>query len=445
MRVTNDLVKWVINTKYEDISKNVIYEAKRSLFNWLGVAIGACYHPSVEMVLSLADEVGGREQASILGRKEKLNVLFASLINGMTSHIFDFDDTNIEIVLHPSSPVAPVVFALGELYNLKGEDILTAFILGVEAETRISQAVYPDHYNVGWHITATAGNFGAAVAAGKILGLDEKKFCYAMGIAATQASGLREMFGTMTKAFHPGKSAMNGVMAAMLAEKGFTSSLQGIEAKMGFANVLSTKQDYFRITDKLGENWELLQNAYKPFACGTVAHPTIDGVLRIKSKYDTLNIQNIVEIKSHVNKLVPILMGKKEPKIGLESKFSIYHCAAVALLDGMAGERQFSDDRVLQEDVISLRNKVKLLVKENIREDEAFIEVTLNDGTILKEHINHAIGSINNPMNDEDLQKKFAEVTNSILTEEEINNITNLIYNLEKVQTIKKIIDECTG
>jgi len=138
-------------------------------------------------------------------------------------------------------------------------------------------------------------------------------------------------------------------------------------------------------------------------------------------------------------------MGKKEPKIGLESKFSIYHCAAVALLDGMAGERQFSDDRVLQEDVISLRKKVKLLVKENIREDEAFIEVTLNDGTILKEHINHAIGSINNPMNDEDLQKKFAEVTNSILTEEEINNITNSIYNLEKVQTIKKIIDECTG
>ncbi|MFW6149851.1 MAG: MmgE/PrpD family protein [Atribacterota bacterium] len=254
MKITDNLVKWIINTKYENIPRDVIHEAKRSLFNWLGVAIGACYHPSVEIILSLADEVGGKEQASILGRKEKLNVLFASLVNGMTSHIFDFDDTHLETVLHPSSPVAPVVFSLGELYNLKGDDLLTAFILGAEAECRISQAVCPDHYNVGWHVTATAGNFGAAIAAGKILALDEEKLGYAIGIAATQASGLREMFGTMSKPFNPGKSAMNGLLAAMLAKKGFTSSLQGIEAKAGFANVLSIKQDYSRITDKLGEN-----------------------------------------------------------------------------------------------------------------------------------------------------------------------------------------------
>ncbi|MFW6149852.1 MAG: hypothetical protein ACOC6D_08340 [Atribacterota bacterium] len=176
-----------------------------------------------------------------------------------------------------------------------------------------------------------------------------------------------------------------------------------------------------------------------------VAHPTIDGVLRIKSKYNKLKIQDILEIKLYVNRLVPILMGKKEPQTGLESKFSTYHCAAVTLLDGMAGVEQFSDKRVLQEDVVTLRKKVKLLVKENIREDEAFVEVLLNNGTILKEHVDHAIGSIYNPMSDEDLQKKFSEVTKFILTKKNIHNITNLIYNLEKSQNIREIITECTG
>lgn len=437
------MAKWIVETGYEDIPEVVKKEGKRSLLNWLGVAVGAAYHPAVDIVLSMVEEVGGKEQASLLGRKEKLNILFAALVNGMTSHMFDFDDTHLETVLHPSSPVAPVVFALGERYNFSCKDVLTAFILGAEAECRISQAVYPDHYEVGWHITSTAGNFGAAAAAGKILGLDIKQMTYAFGIAASQASGLKEMFGTMTKPYHPGKAAMNGIMAAMLAAKGFTSSEQGIEAKTGFANVLSTKQDYTQITGKLGEHWELLKNSYKPFACGIVAHPTIDAVIKLRKQHQ-IRVEEVVEIEAYVNRLVPILMGKENPRTGLETKFSTYHCAAVALLDGKAAEEQFSDERAQAEDAVALRKKVRLIVKPEINKDEAIVNIKLNNGTILTEHVEHAVGSMINPMTDGDLQEKFYDLTKGILPEENIHKLIQLMFKFEEVAKVNEITALCS-
>lgn len=412
------------------------------MFNWLGVAVGACYHPSVDMVLALANEVGGKEQASILGRGKKLNILFAALINGMTSHIFDFDDTHLETVLHPSSPVAPVVFALGEYYNLNGKDVLEAFILGVEAECRISQAVYPNHYEVGWHITSTAGNFGAAIAAGKILGLNAQQLTHAMGIAASQASGLREMFGSMTKPYHPGKAAMNGIMAAILAERGFTSSEQGIEAKAGFANVLSTKQDYARITNDLGQYWELLNNSYKPFACGIVAHPTMDAVIRLRNKY-AINPQDVVQIECTVHRLVPVLMGKQNPTTGLESKFSTYHSAAIALIDGKGGEEQFSDERVVASDGVELRKKVVLAVSSSIAKDEVIVKIHLKGGEVFTEHVQHAIGSKDNPMSEKALTEKFYELTKAILDESNIRELTESMLHLGEKIDIAKIADLC--
>lgn len=430
--ITKELAQWIVETNLSEIPENVCLEAKKALLNWLGVAIGACRHPSVDLVMAMANEVGGKEQASILGRGEKLNILFASLINGMTSHIFDFDDTHLETVLHPSSPVAPVVFALGECYDLSGANVLEAFILGVEAECRISQSVYPDHYESGWHITSTAGNFGAAIAAGKILGLQTQQMTYALGMAASQASGLREMFGTMTKSFHPGKAAMNGIMAAMLAAKGFTSSEQGIEAKAGFANVLSTKQDYARITQGLGKHWELLNNSYKPFACGVVAHPTMDAVIRLKQKYH-IHPQDVAQIECYVHRLVPLLMGNPDPKTGLESKFSTYHSAAVSLIDGRGGEKQFNDTRVGAPDVTKLRKQVKLIVLPEIEKDEVEVKIVLKDGEVFTEHVQHALGSRANPMSMGDLKEKFSGLTKNILPVTNIDHLIHSVLNLEKM------------
>src|SRR5207249_12077624 len=193
-----------------------------------------------------------------------------ALLNGMSSHTFDFDDTHLKTVIHPAGPVASAIVALAEYQPSSGMALLQAFALGVEIECRIGNAVYPSHYDVGWHITGTAGVFGAAAAAGKLLGLSEQQLVWALGIAATQSSGLREMFGSMCKPFHVGVAARNGLAAALLAAKNFTSADDSIEGRRGFANVLSAERDYHAITEDLGNTWELRRNTYKPFACGIV-------------------------------------------------------------------------------------------------------------------------------------------------------------------------------
>lgn len=256
MDVTRKLARYVIEAQYEDLPPNVVAEAKRSFMNWLGVAVGGCQHEAVEIALTTVTEFSGRREATVLGRSERLDIMHAALINGISSHVFDFDDTHLKTVIHPSGPVAAALLALSERMPVSGLDFLNAFVLGVEVECRIGNAVYPSHYDVGWHITATTGVFGAAAAVGKLLGLNEQQMVYALGIAATQASGLREMFGTHCKPFHPGHAAKNGLLAAFLAKKNFTSSEQPIEGKRGFANVLATARNYDAITEGLGETWK---------------------------------------------------------------------------------------------------------------------------------------------------------------------------------------------
>ncbi len=236
MEVTRTLARYLVQSRYEDIPGPIRHEAARALLNWAGCAIGSARHETVECALAALGEFSGPPQAGLLGRSERLDVLHAALINGISSHVLDFDDTHARAV-HPSAPVLPAILALAEWRHLSGADLVHAFVLGVETECRIGLSVFPEHYNVGWHITGTAGVFGAAAAAGKLLGLDERQMTWALGIAATQSAGLREMFGSMCKSLHPGRAAHNGLTAALLAQQNFTSSERAIEAPRGFAHV----------------------------------------------------------------------------------------------------------------------------------------------------------------------------------------------------------------
>jgi 2-methylcitrate dehydratase PrpD len=273
--VTSTLARYVVSASPNQLPETVRHEGVRTFINWVGCAVGSSREDAVSIAIDSLSPFCGPPQASVLGRTERVDVLHAALFNGISSHVFDFDDTHLKTIIHPAGPVVSAILALAEHQPVSGAEFLNALVLGVEVECRIGNAVSPAHYDIGWHITGTAGTFGAAVAAGKLLRLDSQRMAWALGLAATQPVGLREMFGTMTKSFHPGRAAQNGLTAALLAAGGYTSSERGIDARCGWANVLSTHRDYREITGGLGNRYEALLNTYKPFACGIVIHPTI--------------------------------------------------------------------------------------------------------------------------------------------------------------------------
>jgi 2-methylcitrate dehydratase PrpD len=427
---TRALAQFVAAAVPAALPDTVCHEAKRAILNWLGCAVGASTHPTVNRALAALHPFFGPPQATILGRRERGDILNVALLNGMTSHTFDFDDTHLKTVIHPAGPVASAILALAEYVPVDGNRFLHAFALGVEVECRIGSAVYPSHYDVGWHITGTAGVFGAAAAAGKLLGLSATQLIWALGIAATQASGLREMFGSMCKPLHPGAAARNGLAAALLAQQDFTSSAHGIEGKRGFANVLATEHDYTKIVRGLGETWELMENTYKPFPCGIVIHPVIDGCLQMRKEH-ALAPANIASVDLRVHPLVLELTGKTRPASGLEGKFSVFHSAAVALVDGVSGEAQYSDARVLDPIVMALRDRVRASVDPALKEDAAHLRITLTDGRVLEQRVDHAIGSLARPMSDGDLEAKFRALCAPMLVSEQVDTLIDQCWHLE--------------
>ena len=425
------LARFVAGADPRRLPGPVRHEAKRALVNFLGCAIGASRHDTVSRALAALSPFTGPPQATLLGRSERLDCLHAALLNGMASHTFDFDDTHLKTIIHPSGPVAAALLALAEYLPVSGVTWIHAFALGVEVECRVGSAVYPSHYDIGWHITGTAGVFGAAAAAGRLLGLSEAQLVWALGIAATQASGLREMFGSMCKPLHPGLAARNGMVAALLARENFTSTTQGIEGRRGFANVLATERDYARISGGLGETWELAANSYKPFACGVVVHPVIDACLQLRREQH-LAADAIEAIELTVHPLVLELTGKKTPRVGLEGKFSVFHSAAVAIIDGAAGEAQYSDAHVADPRVVALRERVVVVVDPALAEDAARVRIRLKDGRVLERFVAHALGSLARPMSDRDLEDKFRALCAPILATEAIERLLSACWQLEQ-------------
>jgi len=426
---TRTLARFVIEHQSSQLPQNVRHDAVRSFLNWMGCAVGASRHETTERALAALAPFSGPPEATVLGRTERLDIMHAALINGIASHTFDFDDTHLKTVIHPSGPVASAVLALAERLPVSGEAFLHAFILGVEVECRIGNAVYPEHYDVGWHITGTAGVFGAAAATGRLLGLTEQQMVWALRLAATQASGLREMFGTMSKPFHPGNAARNGLLAALLAQRDFTSSDQGIEAKRGFANVLSTRFKPEEITERLGKTWEISLNTFKPFACGIVIHPIIDACIQLRNS-PGFDVEAVQAVEAKVHPLVLELTGKKTPTAGLEGKFSVYHSAAVALLHGAAGEAEYSDTCVRDPRVIALRDRVSAQVEAGLHEDQARVSIRMRGGARIETSVEHAIGSLERPMSDADLEQKFRGLAAGVLPDRQIEQLIRLCWDL---------------
>src|SRR5580692_2496308 len=382
MEETKALATYVLSSRIEDIPQDVRHEARRAILNYVGCALGGSADQAVDIAIRALGPYAGEPTASVLGRVERLDPLHASLMNGISSHVYDYDDTTPKNYSHPTSPVASALFAYASVNKVSGRDFMEAFITGFEAEMRIGNAVYPAHYDVGWHITGTAGVFGAAAAIGKLLGLARHQMVWNIGLAATQAAGIREMFGSMAKSFHPGRAAQNGYSAALLARAGFTAGEHGLEGPRGFAAVQAASYDLSKITAGLDTDYELRANTYKPFPCGIVNHPTIDGAIQIHDEHRRAP-ESIVAVRLRVAPLVLDLCNQTNITKGLQGKFSVYHGAAIGLVRGRAGIQEYTDEAVNDRAIKQVRERATAVGDPSITEDQARIEVELMNGETL--------------------------------------------------------------
>jgi 2-methylcitrate dehydratase PrpD len=439
MPQTKALASFIVASRREDIPQDVRHEARRAILNYLGCAVGGSREPAVETALRALKPCFGPPSAGLLARAERMDPLHASLINGISSHVFEYDDTMPKNYIHPTPPVASALFAYAAANPVSGRDFVHAFVLGFETEARVGNAVYPAHYEAGWHITSTAGVFGAAAAVGKLLGLSVQQMIWAIGLAATQAAGLREMFGYMAKSFHAGRAAQNGYAGALLAQANFTAGEQSIEGPRGFAAVQAARYDLSKITNGLGVDYQIRENTYKPYPCGLVVHPTIDGCIDLHRDYRPAP-ESIKGVRVRVAPLVLDLCNKRDITRGLEGKYSIYHSAAVGLVRGKAGLQEYTDEAVNDPALIRVRERVTAVADSSITEDQSHIELELVNGERVTRFVEQSLGNLRRPLTDRQLDDKLRDQAVLVLPEAQVERLIKLCWLIEELPNVDELI-----
>ena len=410
LRVTHTLADFIVASRWEDVPGEVRHEGVRSMLNFVGGALGGCRDEAVSLAAKVLAPYFGPPQATLIGRSERPDALNAAFLNAVSANVLEYDDTHLATVIHPVAPVAPGLLALAEKRRVSGAELIHALILGVETECRIGLGVMPTHYRRGWHITATCGIFGAAAAAGKLLGLDATRMAWALGHATTQSAGLVESLGSMSKSIGVGNAAKNGLAAALFAEAGFTAAERAIEGRYGFAPVTSDSVDLDAITQGLGESWEILANAYKPYPCGVVLFPVIDACLELRTR-EKFALERVARIVVRGHPLLRERADRPAVETGREAKVSIQHSVAVALLEGAAGLAQYEDACVADPAVRALRARVAVEEDKTVPVEAAFVTLHLDDGATLTEHVRHGRGTPGRKMSEDELDAKVSELT----------------------------------
>jgi 2-methylcitrate dehydratase PrpD len=439
---THDLAGFLARLRYEDLPEAVVQECRRGILDWIGCALAGSTHQTIDTLAGVLTDVSPQPAVTVLGRKLKLGLLEAPIANGQMGHVLDYDDTHMGgVILHTSSPVLAAILALAEREGLGGRDLMVAYVAGFEAGVRAGQAA-PAHHDGGWHLTGTLGSIAAGAACGRLLGLDATALTHALGIATTQASGMQQNRGTMCKSFHAGKAASNGVLAALLARRGFDSSHEILEGKKGFCRIYSAQTEADAIVDGLGERWEITRNGYKPYACGVVLHPVIDTTIALGKESD-IAPSDVQSIELRVNAKAVTITGVAAPKTGLKSKFSIAHASAVGYIDGTAGIPQFSNDRAMADDVVALREKISVTTNEALRPDQARGVVTGVSGERHEVSTQHATGTVGNPMSDEDIAAKFTANAEPVIGAKRAAELRDLVWRLDALPDLNALFQSC--
>jgi 2-methylcitrate dehydratase PrpD len=447
------IAQWAVNVTYDTIPENIVYLAKRSILDLIGVTFAASKEQTTKAVERYLAESQNPQESTVIGLGIKTSCLEAAFANGTIGHTLDFDDM-IQAVPgaggpHQTAAIFPAALAIGEKLNKSGKDILTAYLTGFEVAYRVGRANEPDHYSLGWHNTETTGVFGATVAAGKLLDLSVEQMAHALGIAGSEACGLRENFGTMTKPYHAGQSNTKGIKAALLAKNGFTSSKTVFEGKYGFLNVLGKRVNLPELTDNLGQPFCFEDIRLKLHPCCGATQCSIDATLDLKDEV-TFGAKDVESVNIQCIPLVYSVLVYHMPKTHLEGKFSVQFPVALAIKDKKVNLEQFNQETVEDPEIISLMQKIKLvctpaLFQEGDPGEPAIVEIKLKDGRTLTKKVHIQKGTRQNPAALEEILEKYRSCASTVLSKAKIEKSIDLVMNLEKVDNINKVIDIIRG
>ncbi|AVX20900.1 MULTISPECIES: MmgE/PrpD family protein [Carboxydocella] len=439
--ISQKLADYICNLKYTDLPDEVIEITRLSFLDWLGSALAGAGKEAGQMVYAVAEDIGGNPQATLIPSLRKSSCLNAALVNGAVSHIVELDDVHKASILHAAAAIIPAALAAAEKIGASGEELITAIVAGYEVGIRIGEAVTPSHYYY-WHNTGTCGTFGAAAAAGKILGLNRDQMVHALGNAGTQAAGLWEFLadGAMSKHLHPGKAAMNGLLAALLAARGFTGASKILEGEKGFCKATAREYDLNKITDGLGQSYKILENSFKIHASCRHTHPGLDLVIALAKQFD-LTPGQVEKIVVKTYGIALDITGNYQPNSLYAAKFSLPFCVALGLKKRKAGLAEFNEAALEDKEIRELMSRVELVQDPEIEalypeQWPAIVEIYCSDNRVYTERTNFPKGDPENPVTAEELSVKFRELAGIRLKPEEAERLLQKALKMENIQNI---------
>ena len=454
--VTDEVAGFVVEAKAGDIPKDVAHLGKRSVLDGIGLALAGAASECGEIARRYLEGLGiaAERGSTVIGSSLRLPARFAAFANGLAIHADDYDDTQLAVakdrvyglLTHPTAPALPPVLALAERDRRSGADLMLAYQVGVEVECKVAEAILPRHYQHGFHSTATCGSIGAAAGAAKLLGLSRDAVRRAISIGATQAGGLRENFGTMTKPFHAGRAAENGVVAAEIAALGFTASPNGLEADRGFFRAAGGGFSPEMIAGKLGAPWtfHFPGVSIKPHPSGSLTHPGMAVMMELILAND-IRPERVKRVAVGTNHNMPNALIHHRPKNELQAKFSMEFCMAILLLERKGGLEQFTDEVVNRPDVQAMIGKVHFGVHPEAEaagfdKMTTIIEIELDDGTLIKGQADFGKGSPANPMTDDELSEKFRQCAAwGKLDRDRTQAVLDLVWRIEELKDVNEL------
>ena len=448
-KITEGIADFVAKTSYDQLPGEAISAAKGCILDCLGVALLGSGEEASRITIEYGRKSGGSPEATVWTGGIRLPASQAVIINGTIAHVLDYDDYSTSWIAHPTVAIFPAALAMAEKYHRPGRECLLAYVLGVEVGGKLSAAFGSTHYLVGWHNTGTLGSIGATTASAKILNLDVKKIRFALGIGASLANGLRQNFGSMTKSLHAGCANRNGVVAAELAEAGFTADKSIIEAPLGFSKVLAggKEQTLEGIPGSLGNPFDIVSPGItiKPYpSCGGT-HPMIYAMLNMRKEHK-LFPSEVAEIECRANSALPNVLIHHRPHQALEGKFSMEFCLAAALIDGKVGVGQFTDESINRPEIQDLIARAKFTHPEDLNKEllsPQEVVVRLKDGREFSRRVSFAEvpGSPRNPITWEEQSNKFRDCTQGIIPAKKIDEIVELVLHFDKLQDVNKLTE----